>query len=158
MNSTDVTSDGATRSAPPGPGEMRLEVVPLPVADIDRAKEFYGSLGWRLDADLEFGEDGRVVQFTPPGSGCSIGFGKGLTSAEPGSVERLELAVRDIDAAREDLIGRGVEVSEPFHRDDSGISPGLDPERRSYFTYASFEDPDGNSWLLQEISERLPGR
>jgi catechol 2,3-dioxygenase-like lactoylglutathione lyase family enzyme len=156
--STDVTNDSATASAPPKPGEMRLEVVPLPVADIDRSKEFYTSLGWRLDADLEFGEEVRVVQFTPPGSGCSIAFGNGMTSAEPGSAKRLELAVHDIEAAREDLTGRGVEVSEPFHRDDSGISPGLDPERRSYFTYASFEDPDGNSWLLQEITERLPGR
>jgi catechol 2,3-dioxygenase-like lactoylglutathione lyase family enzyme len=158
MSSTDVTNGSATASAPPRAGEMRLEVVPLPVADIDRAKDFYASLGWRLDADLVFGEDTRVVQFTPPGSGCSISFGKGLTSSEPGSAERLELAVNDIEAASEDLIGRGVEVTEPFHRDDTGISPGLDPERRSYFSYASFEDPDGNSWLLQEITERLPGR
>jgi catechol 2,3-dioxygenase-like lactoylglutathione lyase family enzyme len=159
MNGTDVTSDNATAASPlPKPGELWLEVVALPVADVDRAKEFYASLGWRLDADLELGEDVRVVQFTPPGSGCSIAFGIGLTSAEPGSAERLEVAVRDINEAREDLIGHGVEVSDVFHRDDDGIAPGPDPEGRSYFTYASFEDPDGNSWLLQEITERLPGR
>jgi catechol 2,3-dioxygenase-like lactoylglutathione lyase family enzyme len=158
MSSTDVTSDSGATSAPPKPGEMKLEVIPLPVSDADRAKEFYARLGWRLDADLTFG-DVRVVQFTPPGSGCSISFGKGLTSAEPGSAERLEVAVVDIDAAREELIGNGAEVSEPFHRDDDGsIAPGPHPKRRSYFTYATFSDPDGNSWLLQEITERLPGR
>jgi catechol 2,3-dioxygenase-like lactoylglutathione lyase family enzyme len=158
MSSTDVTGQGATASAPPKPGEMRLEVVPVPVSDIDRAKAFYERLGWREDADIVVGEDVRVVQFTPPGSGCSIGFGKGLTTAEPGSAQRLELAVYDIDAAREDLISRGVEVSELFHRDGGGLLPGPDPERRSYLTYASFSDPDGNGWLLQEITERLPGR
>lgn len=158
MSGNDVPSDGAAVSPLPKPGEMWLEVVALPVANIDRAKEFYMRLGWRLDADIIFSEDVRVVQFTPPGSGCSIGFGKGLTSAEPGSVERLEVAVLDIDAAREDLISRGVEVSELFHRGEDGIEPGPDPERRSYFTYATFSDPDGNSWLLQEITERLPGR
>src|SRR5262245_47921290 len=120
MNSTDVTSGSAAASAPPQPGEMRLEVVPLPVADIDRSKQFYEGLGWRLDADLEFGEDVRVVQFTPPGSGCSIAFGKGLTSAEPGSAERLEVAVLDIEAAREELNSHGAEVSEAFHRDEKG--------------------------------------
>jgi catechol 2,3-dioxygenase-like lactoylglutathione lyase family enzyme len=156
MSSSDVSN--ATASAPPSPGEMRLEVIPLPVSNIDRAKAFYEGLGWRLDADLVFGEDTRVVQFTPPGSGCSISFGKGLTTAEPGSAERLEMAVRDIEAAREDLIAHGVKVSELFHRDDEGIAPGPDPERRSYFTYASFSDPDGNDFLLQEITERLPGR
>lgn len=154
--STDATSE--TASAPPKPGEMRLEAIPLPVSDIERAKAFYQGLGWRLDADLVFGEDTRVVQFTPPGSGCSISFGKGLTTAEPGSAERLEMAVYDIEAARADLIGRGVEVSELFHRDDSGIAPGPDPQRGSYLTYASFSDPDGNDFLLQEITERLPGR
>jgi len=157
MSSTDVTNEKAASPLPKS-GEMWLEVIALPVADIDRSKEFYAGLGWQLDADLNFGEDVRVVQFTPPGSGCSIGFGKGLTSAEPGSVERLEVAVQDIEATREDLIGRGVEVSELFHRGESGIEPGPDPERRSYLTYASFSDPDGNSWLLQEITERLPGR
>jgi catechol 2,3-dioxygenase-like lactoylglutathione lyase family enzyme len=138
--------------------DMKLEVVTLPVSDVDRAKSFYQSLGWRLDADFVFGNDIRAVQFTPIHSGCSISFGKGITSAEPGSVQRLELVVSDIETAREDLIRRGVEVSELFHRGESGLAPGPDPERRSYFTYASFSDPDGNGWLLQEVKERLPGR
>ncbi len=158
MSTTDVSSEAATASAAPKPGELRLEVVVLPVADIERAKQFYEGLGWRLDADLEFGEDIRVVQFTPPGSGCSISFGNGLTTLEPGSVQRLEMAVYDIEATREDLIGRGVEVGEVFHRGEEGIEPGLDPERRSYLSYATFNDPDGNGYLLQEIKERLPGR
>jgi catechol 2,3-dioxygenase-like lactoylglutathione lyase family enzyme len=160
MSSTDVSTGSATAtSPPPKPGEMRLEVVSLPVSDVDRAKTFYASLGWREDADFDIGEDFRGVQFTPPGSGCSIHFGKGITTAEPGSVQRLELAVCDIDAAREDLISRGVEVSEVFHS-APGEEPmsGPDPERRPYQTYASFEDPDGNGWLLQEIAERPPGR
>jgi catechol 2,3-dioxygenase-like lactoylglutathione lyase family enzyme len=138
--------------------DMRLEVVTLPVSDVDRAKRFYQSLGWRLDADFVFGDDRRGVQFTPPHSPCSISFGTGLTTAEPGSVQRLELIVDDIDAARKDLAGRGVEVSEPFHRDGGDLLPGPDPQRRSYLTYASFKDPDGNGWLLQEVKTRLPGR
>ena len=158
MTSTGV---GATTSTDmPGIGTigMKLEVVTLPVADIDRAKSFYRSLGWRLDADLGFGDQVRVVQLTPPRSGCSVAFGKGLTTAEPGSSQGFELVVDDIDAAREDLIRRGVEVSELFHRDESGFLPGPDPERRSYFTFASFSDPDGNGWLLQEVTTRLAGR
>jgi catechol 2,3-dioxygenase-like lactoylglutathione lyase family enzyme len=159
MMSTPETATGsAAASAPPAPGELRLEVVQVPVSDVDRAKEFYAGLGWREDADLAFGEDIRVVQFTPPGSGCSIAISKGLTKMEPGSVERLEMAVYDIDAARDELISRGVEVSELVHRGESGLEPGPDPDRASYNTYASFSDPDGNSWLLQEIKERLPGR
>jgi catechol 2,3-dioxygenase-like lactoylglutathione lyase family enzyme len=157
MSSTDTNTESATTSAPPQSGEVRLEVVTLPVSDVDRAKEFYEGLGWRLDIDFEPYEGVRAVQLTPPGSGCSIAFGKGLTTAEPGSAQRLELAVNDIDAAREDLIGRDVEVSEPFHL-DGGPVPGPDPDRRPYQTFASFSDPDGNSWLLQEITERLPGR
>lgn len=159
MSSTDVTSQTATAIAPPKPGEMKLEVVQVPVSDIDRAKEFYASLGWREDADFDISEELRIVQFTPPGSACSIGFGKGLTTMEPGSAQRLELAVHDIEAAREDLISRGVDVSEPFHAvpgEEPGSGP--DPERRSYASYASFSDQDGNTWLLQEITERLPGR
>lgn len=158
MSSTDTTSETATGSAPPKPGEFRLEVVTLPVSDVDRAKAFYESLGWRLDIDFEPLEGVRAVQFTPPGSESSISFGKGLTTGEPGSVQRLELAVYDIEAAREDLIGRGVEVSEVFHLGDGGPEPGPHPERQSYGSYASFSDPDGNGWLLQEITERLPGR
>ena len=158
MSTTDASTESATASTPPKPGELKLEVVALPVSDVDRAKDFYEGLGWRLDADLEFGEDIRVVQFTPPGSGCSISFGKGLTTLEPGSVERLEMAVYDIEATREDLIGHGVEVSDVFHRGEAGFEPGLDPERRSYLSYATFSDPDGNDYLLQEITERLPGR
>jgi catechol 2,3-dioxygenase-like lactoylglutathione lyase family enzyme len=138
--------------------DMKLEVVTLPVSDVDRAKRFYESLGWRLDADFVFGDDIRGVQFTPPRSGCSISFGKGLTTAEPGSAQRMELVVGDIEAARDELVRRGVEVSELFHRDGATLLPGPDPERRSYLTYASFSDPDGNSWLLQEVSTRLPGR
>jgi catechol 2,3-dioxygenase-like lactoylglutathione lyase family enzyme len=134
--------------------DLKLEVVTLPVSDVDRAKGFYESLGWRLDADLAAGDDFRVVQFTPPHSQCSIHFGVGLTAAEPGSVDRLILAVEDIDAARAELIGRGVEVSEVEDR----RPPGLEAPGRSYFAYASFKDPDGNGWLLQEITTRLPGR
>jgi catechol 2,3-dioxygenase-like lactoylglutathione lyase family enzyme len=140
-----------------GTVDMKLEVVTLPVSDVDRAKLFYESLGWRLDADIVRGENFRVVQLTPPHSACSISFGKGLTAAEPGSAQRLLLAVSDIDAAREELISRGVEVSELFHL-EGGPVPGRDPQGRSYQTYASFSDPDGNGWLLQEITARLPGR
>jgi catechol 2,3-dioxygenase-like lactoylglutathione lyase family enzyme len=132
--------------------DMALEAVTLPVADVDRAKSFYQSLGWRLDADIERGDEFRVVQFTPPHSPASIHFGKGLTAAAPGSVDRILLAVRDIDAARADLISRGVDVSEVQDTRPSD-SPG-----RSYFMYASVKDPDGNGWLLQEITTRLPGR
>ena len=158
MASTDVGSGTATDMPEAATIAMKLEVVTLPVSDVDRAKSFYQSLGWRLDADFDVSDDVRAVQLTPPHSGCSIAFGKGLTSAEPGSAQRFELVVSDIDAAREDLIGRGVEVSEPFHLEEGKLVPGPDPERRSYLTYASFSDPDGNGWLLQEIKERLPGR
>jgi catechol 2,3-dioxygenase-like lactoylglutathione lyase family enzyme len=137
---------------------MKLEVVAIPVSDVDPAKRFYERLGWRLDADLRFGEDIRVVQFTPTHSECSFAFGSGLTTAEPGSAQRLELVVSDIEAARDDLIDRGIEVGDLFHRDESGVVPGPHPERASYQTYAAFSDPDGNGWLLQEVNERLPGR
>ena len=136
---------------------MKLEVVTLPVSDVDRAKRFYQRLGWRLDNDVTIG-DARGVQFTPPRSDCSITIGKGLTTTEPGSVQRLELVVSDIEAARADLVRRGVEVSEVFHRDETGLAPGPDPERRSYLTYASFSDPDGNGWLLQEVTNVPPSR
>ncbi len=139
---------------------MKLEVVVIPVSDVDRAKRFYGDLGWRLDADFVVGDEFRGVQFTPPGSPCSIHFGKGITSAAPGSARGLYLVVSDIQAARAELVGRGVEVSEVFHRAGPGKPAirGPDPERRSYFTYATFSDPDGNEWLLQEVTTRFPGR
>ena len=156
MSSTDVTTDTSTPRA--GTVDMKLEVVTLPVSDFDRAKSFYQSLGWRLDADFDLGGGARVIQLTPTHSECSIAFGTGLSTAEPGSVQRLEMAVNDIDEARADLMSRGVEVSDVFHRDGATMAPGPDPERRSYNSFASFSDPDGNSWLLQEITNRLPGR
>ena len=144
---------------------MKLEVVIVPVSDVDRAKAFYEKLGFRLDIDVANGNF-RGIQFTPPQSGASIIFGKGVTSAKPGSIDQLVLAVDDIDAARDHLIGRGVNVSEVFHYAGGPFNnavenprvAGRDPEGRSYFSFASFEDPDGNGWLLQEITTRLPGR
>jgi catechol 2,3-dioxygenase-like lactoylglutathione lyase family enzyme len=146
--------------------DMKLEVVLLGVSDVDRAKAFYGNLGWRLDADFVISEDFRVLQMTPHNSAASIIFGKGVASAKPGSAAGLVLAVADLDAARADLVARGVAVSEVFHYaggpfNNTGENPrvgGRDPEGRSYFSFASFEDPDGNGWLLQEITTRLPGR
>jgi catechol 2,3-dioxygenase-like lactoylglutathione lyase family enzyme len=146
--------------------EMKLEVVVLPVTDVDRAKDFYRELGWRLDADVAHGPDFRVVQLTPPGSACSVIFGTGLSAAVPGSVEQLLLIVEDIQAARAEIAGHGVPVSEVFH-DEGGVFhhagtagrvPGPAPEQASYGSFASFTDPDGNGWLLQEITARLPGR
>ncbi len=151
-------SDTSAEAPAAGTIDMKLEVVTLPVSDVDRAKRFYQSLGWRTDADLVLGDDVRVVQLTPTHSGCSIAFGKGLTQAAPGSTQGFELVVDDIDAARKDLISRGVEVSEVFHRDGGEFLPGPDPEDRPYLTFASFSDPDGNGWLLQEVKERPPGR
>ncbi|HEY7638774.1 MAG TPA: VOC family protein [Steroidobacteraceae bacterium] len=141
--------------------DMKLEVVVIPVADIDRAKRFYThTLGWRLDGDFVAGTEFRGVQVTPPGSQCSVHFGKGLTSAAPGSASGLYLVVTDIAAARAELVDRGVEVSELFHRGGPGKPPesGVDPQRHSYSSFATFTDPDGNSWLLQEVTARLPGR
>ena len=146
--------------------DMKLEVVVVPVSDVDRAKGFYESLGWRLDADFP-GEGGfRVVQYTPPGSACSIIFGSEVTSAPPGSAEGLQLTVTDVEAARAELVDRGVEVSEVFH-DAGGVfhhaggearTPGAAPGHKSYGSFASFSDPDGNGWFLQEVTTRLPGR
>ena len=139
--------------------DLKLEVVVIPVSDVDRSKRFYEGLGWRLDADFA-GPDWRIVQLTPPGSPCSIQFGKGITSAVPGSVQGTYLVVDDLEAARASLLGHGAEVSEVFHY-AAGRGPrvsGPDPKGRSYFSFASFSDPDGNSWLLQEIKTRLPGR
>ncbi len=134
--------------------DMNLEVVVLPVSDVDRAKSFYQSLGWRFDIDLVVSDEARTVQMTPPHSGCSIQFGKGGTTAEPGSAQGMILVVDDIDAARADLVGRGVDVSEVQEQ----RPPGLDAPGRSYFARARFSDPDGNTWVLQEITNRLPGR
>ena len=143
-----------------GIADMKLEVVVIPVSDVDRAKRFYGDLGWRLDADFIVGDEFRVVQFTPLGSPCSIHFGTGVTSAVPGSARSLYLVVSDIEAARAELVDRGVDVSEVFHRDGPGKPrvSGPHPARRSYFTYATFSDPDGNEWLLQKVTTRFPGR
>ncbi|WP_327235587.1 VOC family protein [Streptomyces sp. NBC_01317] len=147
--------------------DMRLEVVVLPVSDVDRAKEFYEKrMGFRLDADVEAGEGYRVVQLTPPGSGCSVIFGAGLTTAEPGSAQGLQLVVSDIGAARDELAGRGVKVSEVFHdatgvfhhAGDAGRVAGPAPERASYGSFVSFSDPEGNEWFVQEVTTRLPGR
>jgi catechol 2,3-dioxygenase-like lactoylglutathione lyase family enzyme len=148
------------------PVDMKLEVVVIGVSDVDRAKAFYEKLGWRLDADFAKGDDFRVIQFTPHNSPASIIFGKGVPSPSPGSVQSLTLAVDDINAARDDLISRGINVSEVFQYaggpfNGTGKNPrvgGRDPQRRSYFSFASFEDPDGNGWLLQEIKTRLPSR
>src|SRR5690242_18675122 len=137
----------------------RFEVTTLPVADVDRAKAFYERLGWRLDIDFKPTPDTRGVQLTPPGSPASIQFGQGTNTMKPGSLQGLFLVVDDIEAARADLIARGVEVSEIWHIEPGkGRAPGVDPQRRSYFSRASFTDPDGNTWTLQEITERLPGR
>ena len=157
MTSTNVSAGTSSAAPQVGTCDMKLEVVALPVSDIERAKEFYQRLGFRLDADIVRGDNFRAVQFTPPHSACSITFGKGQTTAAPGSAQHLELVVSDICAARDDLVRRGIEVSEVYHL-DGGKVPGLDPQRRSYQSYASFNDPDGNEWLLQEITVRLPGR
>ena len=151
--------------------DMKLEILVIPVSDVDRAKEFYGRLGWRLDADYDNGKDFRILQYTPPGSGCSVIFGKNVTGAAPGSAQGLYLIVSDIKAAHEEILGRGIKISEVFHgagdvyagADEPFLFgrirvSGEDPEHRSYRSFASFHDPDGNGWLLQEITTRLPGR
>jgi catechol 2,3-dioxygenase-like lactoylglutathione lyase family enzyme len=163
-------------SANPNPSnapkvDMKFEIVVIPVSDIDRAKQFYTKLGWRLDADYDSGQDFRVIQFTPPGSACSIIFGKNVTAAAPGSAQGLYLIVSDIQAARAELLARGIQIGEVFH-DQAGVYAGPDepylfgrlrvggpdPEHRSYRSFASLHDPDGNGWLFQEITARLPGR
>jgi catechol 2,3-dioxygenase-like lactoylglutathione lyase family enzyme len=142
------------------PIDMKFEVAVIPVSDVERSKRFYENLGWRLDADFAVGDAFRAVQFTPPGSPASIHFGKGVTSAAPGSASGLYLVVSDLEAARAELVRHGVDVGEIFHVAAPGHPPvsGLDPQRRSYFSYATFKDPDGNSWLLQEVTGRFPGR
>src|SRR6202011_5178706 len=165
-----MASSSAINNEPVASGakvDMKFEVIVIPVADVDRSKAFYSKLGWRLDADFSFDNGFRVVQFTPPGSGCSVQFGMKITTAAPGSAQGLYLIVSDIEAARKDLVARSVEVSEVFHTlkpgaqfrpESNGRVSGPDPGHRSYFSFASFSDPDGNTWLLQEIKTRLPGR
>jgi len=146
--------------------DMKLEVVVIPVADVDRAKQFYRQLGWRLDVDLVKDDQFRVVHFTPPGSHCSVLFGKGVTTEEPGSVQGLHLIVSDVEAARAELVERGIEVSEVFHdvggvfhhAGEEGRLSGPHPSRATYGSFASFSDPDGNGWVFQEVTTRLPGR
>jgi catechol 2,3-dioxygenase-like lactoylglutathione lyase family enzyme len=165
MSTTEVSSDDASGSESARNVDMTLEVVLIPVSDVDRAKEFYRSLGWRLDADVAAGDDFRLIQFTPPGAGCSVQFGTNLTSAAPGSAQGLYLVVSDVEAARDELVARGVEVSEVFHEGtpgarfhDVGRVAGPSPGHSSYGSFASFSDPDGNGWLFQEVTTRLPGR
>ena len=157
-----MTSDGNAGTS--SNTDLKLEVVVIPVADVDRAKRFYGGLGWRLDADFA-NKDWRLVQMTPPGSTCSVMFGKGFTTAAPGSVQGTFLVVDNLDSTRAELAGHGVDVSEVFHFegdrlvvDARGRTPGRDPQGRSYLSFAAFSDPDGNGWLLQEVNGRLPGR
>jgi catechol 2,3-dioxygenase-like lactoylglutathione lyase family enzyme len=168
MKPTAVTTDVATDDMGIAKVDMNLEVAVIPVSDVDRAKAFYGSLGWRLDADFPFDNGFRIVQVTPPGSGCSVQFGTKLTSAAPGSAQGLYLVVSDLQAAREELVGRGVEVSEVFHAGTPGAQfqpdgvggrvSGPAADHASYSSFATFHDPDGNGWLLQEVTTRLPGR
>jgi catechol 2,3-dioxygenase-like lactoylglutathione lyase family enzyme len=160
MSDTDTSPDMSQATPDPRAGEWRLEVVGLPVSDVDRAKEFYvNTLGWRLDADFNVSDSFWVVQVTPPGSLCSIHFGRGITAATPGSVDHQYLVVSDVQAARAELVDRGVDVGEIFHLlPGEAPQPGPSPEGATYTQYVSFNDPDGNRWLVQEISTRLPGR
>jgi catechol 2,3-dioxygenase-like lactoylglutathione lyase family enzyme len=165
MSSVDVSDESAAGAPPVKAGEFKLEVVVVPVSDVDRAKEFYGSLGWKLDADVAHGAEFRLVEFTPPGSACSIQFGTNITQAAPGSAQSLYLIVSDIEAARKKLLACGVQVSDVFHEGapgarfrDAGRVAGPAPDGSSYGSFAAFSDPDGNGWLLQEIKRRLPGR
>jgi catechol 2,3-dioxygenase-like lactoylglutathione lyase family enzyme len=168
MTTTQSMSEPATNASTTATVDLKFEVVVIPVADVDRAKRFYQGLQWRLDADFAFDNGVRVVQFTPPGSACSIQFGTNVTSADPGSAQGLYLVVSNIDAARAELAARGVRISEVFHptapgswfrpQAASGRADGPAPDHASYRSFATFDDPDGNTWLLQEITTRLPGR
>jgi catechol 2,3-dioxygenase-like lactoylglutathione lyase family enzyme len=167
MSSTEVRGQGDTTSPRAGTVDLKLEVVVIPVADVDRSKAFYSGLGWRLDADFPFDNGFRVVQLTPPGSGASVQFGSNITTAAPGSARGLYLIVSDIAAARADLAAGGADVSEVFHSgspgaqfqaDGTGRVSGPDPAHKSYSSFVTFSDPDGNTWLLQEVTTRLPGR
>ena len=167
----EIQANDAVSEATVAKVDMKFEIVVIPVSDVDRAKEFYGRLGWRLDGDFDNGKEWRVIQFTPPGSGCSVIFGRNVTAATPGSAQGLYLIVADIEAARDNLLRRGVKVSEVFHGGDNSYAGpdepylfgririnGPDPEHRSYRSFATFSDPDGNGWLFQELTTRLPGR
>ena len=163
MSNMPKRNEFATDTAGTGAINMSLELIVIPVADVDRAKRFYASLGWRLDLDFVAGDDYRVIQFTPPGSACSVMFGKNITAAAPGSAQGLYLIVSDLETARDELLRRGIEIDDPMHdsggvfhhADGKGVATGLNPQRQSYASYASFRDPDGNGWLLQEITARL---
>ncbi len=165
MSITEMQREPAVETSRAGTIDMKLEVVVIPVSDVDRAKRFYGDLGWRLDLDYTAGDDYRVIQFTPPGSGCSVIFGKNVTAAAPGSAQGLHLIVSDIQAACGELLRRGVGISEPFydaggifhHANAIGLVCGPNPQRKSYASYASFSDPDGNCWVVQEVTARLTG-
>ncbi|GMO33029.1 VOC family protein [Bradyrhizobium sp. TM233] len=167
----EINREAQTKPSTSRGVDMKLEVLVIPVSDVDRAKAFYARLGWRLDADFTSGDDWRVIQFTPPGSACSVIFGRNVTAAAPGSARGLYLVVSDLEAARQDLLDRGVEVSAPFHgAGDVHAGPdepylfgsvrvsGADPKQGSYASFAAFGDPDGNGWLFQEVTTRLPGR
>jgi catechol 2,3-dioxygenase-like lactoylglutathione lyase family enzyme len=168
MSRTETRTGAASSGARTATVDLKLEVVVIPVADVDRSAEFYAGLGWRLDADFPFENGFRVVQFTPPGSGCSVQFGTNMTTATPGSAQGLYLIVSDIEAAREELAGRGARISEVFHTELPGAQfqpdgaegrvSGPAPDHATYSSFATFADPDGNGWLLQEITARLPGR
>jgi catechol 2,3-dioxygenase-like lactoylglutathione lyase family enzyme len=168
MSPTQISDEQATKVPTAQAVDTKLEVVVIPVSDVDRAKRFYGSLGWRLDADFPFENGVRVVQFTPPGSPCSIQFGRNITASAPGSAQGLYLVVSDIEAARDELAARGASISEVFHAATPGAQfqrngatgriSGPAPNHATYGSFATFSDPDGNSWLLQEITTRLPGR
>ena len=171
MTIIETKHDVETTASRSHRSDLKLEVIVIPVSDVDRAKLFYASLGWRLDADFASGDGWRVIQFTPPGSACSVIFGKNVTSAAPGSAQGLYLVVSDLEAARQDLLARGVKVSEPFHgggdvhagTDEPYLFGGVrlngaDPKRGSYSSFATFRDPDGNCWFFQEVTTRLPGR
>jgi catechol 2,3-dioxygenase-like lactoylglutathione lyase family enzyme len=171
MATPQIDRDAAAKPSTSRGVDLKLEVVVIPVSDVDRAKAFYTRLGWRLDADFASGNEWRVIQFTPPGSACSVIFGKNVTAAAPGSARGLYLIVSDLETARKDLLERGIDVSKPFHGagdvhagpDEPYLSgsvrvSGIDPNRGSYGSFASFSDPDGNGWLFQEVTTRLPGR
>jgi catechol 2,3-dioxygenase-like lactoylglutathione lyase family enzyme len=168
MSSVQTSKDSGIQVIKDPVADLKLEAIVIPVSDVERAKRFYGNLGWRLDADFPFDNGFRVVQFTPPGSGCSVQFGTSITSAAPGSASGLYLIVSDIAGARDELVARGVEVSEVFHPGTpgaqfqpdgtSGRISGREPDHSSYSSFATFSDPDGNGWLMQEVTERLPGR